>query len=229
MNTTATIGTGNTRIAPTAPPDIVLLDGVGFLTAGDLIEYVIEWSEAYPPHPLNVRKGRVAAVLTVDGQHRVMLAGQHHYSCDGVRPAIYVGPLLEACDVLGWFPHRSAARNVGSVQIAQVLQDVAKEVQVQADLFGHEDTTMPDGTGADLLLPGSLVHRRFSQIRDALQQHNNQTHRIYAKTRATVLLEEAFEAVAEDDAGRLYRELMQLSAIAVNWGATIELTDGDQP
>lgn len=94
----------------------------------------------------------------------------------------------------------------------------AVDIERQAQLAKFGDQHHPDGTG----YPGSERHADLwrKRCQDAFADGEG--------TWGHVLLEEAFEAIAEDDTARLRAELVQVAAVCAAWIADIDSRPTDQ-
>lgn len=95
-------------------------------------------------------------------------------------------------------------------RVAAVLGDVGEERYRQYLKWGEQNH--PDGTGFD----DWAYHRDLAQLECRTASDDGDV------TWAHILLEEVYEALAEDNAQALRAELVQVAAVAVQW---IELLD----
>lgn len=87
---------------------------------------------------------------------------------------------------------------------------VIEEMDRQDEKWGQQDH--PDGTGG----AGAAYTAEQMKAWTALQAVEG------ALTWRDILLEEVYEALAEDDPARLKAELDQVAAVAVQWGLSID-------
>jgi hypothetical protein len=97
-----------------------------------------------------------------------------------------------------------------SVTTDRVLQEILAERIAQDTKWGEQNH--PDGTG------GPVMRQKADEARAQCQ---------YLAANGgpdwrAVLLEEAYEALAEDDPAKLRAELVQVAAVAVNWIEAID-------
>lgn len=110
------------------------------------------------------------------------------------------------------------------------LDDVVVECERQDAKWGEQDHL--DGTGQEaqplLALTDTILDEdKACVIRDMLRSRTDwrfsgDPYRDRDGTWTDILLEEVFEALAEDDPDRLYAELVQVAAVAVQWGEAIK-------
>lgn len=102
----------------------------------------------------------------------------------------------------------------------EALSDVESEVLVHLTKWGeqhHEDHT------------GDKTAFMFHNVRilaDVLRRRNDINHSEDHDQWATILLEEVFEALSEEDNDKLYHELKQVAAVAVSWMTDIRSRNG---
>lgn len=107
------------------------------------------------------------------------------------------------------------------------LPDVAGECARQDAKWGEQNH--PNGTGPEAqvilgrhivteAMVGEVLARIFKERTD--ERFAGEGDR--PGTWADILLEEVFEALAEDDPERLQNELIQVAAVAVQWAAAID-------
>jgi hypothetical protein len=94
--------------------------------------------------------------------------------------------------------------------MASALADVVAERQRQEAKWGRQNHR--NGTG----FPGSENDAKFWRA-NCDQRHRNGTG-----TWLDILLEEVYEAAAEDDPQKLRAELIQVAAVAVSWAEAID-------
>lgn len=90
------------------------------------------------------------------------------------------------------------------------------ELERQDKLWGQQDH--PDGTGPILGVHGEPFEKMARDLKlfnDFLEQRNEPMW-------APILLEEVYEALAEEDAPRLEEELLQVAAVAVQWAEALQ-------
>lgn len=109
--------------------------------------------------------------------------------------------------------------------VHSVIAEVAEERERQNAKWGEQNH--PNGTGPDgLLLDDVADHRhgirRFETLRnDAIVQTDIRATD-GTVTFADILLEEVFEALAEEDPAKLRTELIQVAAVATQWVEAID-------
>lgn len=89
--------------------------------------------------------------------------------------------------------------------IEDVLKEVSNEVNRQYALWGEQNH--PDGTDQELFSEPLRVRRDQYEV----------AHSADALTYRHILLEEVYEALAEEDKNMLREELIQVAAVAVSW------------
>lgn len=97
--------------------------------------------------------------------------------------------------------------------ILELQEDAFYEVERQQELWGVQEH--PDGTGSD----------EFKELADQARVACDTTHEAGEGTWATILLEEIYEALAEDDVQRLLVELTQAQAVILSWQRAIRTRD----
>ena len=102
-----------------------------------------------------------------------------------------------------------------------IFADIAVERSRQDEKWGPP-TTIPNGTGPDRMNVAAGTGQTYSHVRDTLQQVTDQAMAAGENTFANTLLEEVFEALAEDESGRLREELVQVAAVAVKWISVLD-------
>lgn len=117
--------------------------------------------------------------------------------------------------------YEQAQRTAPHASTVDVLQEVGEERVRQDQKWGDLSGT-PDGTGPlslPLTIPGWVVGQMPLAV--TLAQMFTQRTDLHARTgeltMADIILEEVFEAMAEDDADKLRKELIQVAAVAVAW------------
>lgn len=109
--------------------------------------------------------------------------------------------------------HRSTQRmppldRASDALLLRAIGDISTERDRQEAKYPHED--LGDGTGGAYFVAAANSHRRQCDEAGA------------AATWRHVLLEEVFEALAEQDPERLRGELVQVAAVAVRWVEAID-------
>ena len=109
---------------------------------------------------------------------------------------------------------------------ATVIAEVAAERQRQDAKWGEQNH--PNGTGPDQIMwPAVAVKvKSYGAIAEAAQTATDTAAEYGSVTFADILLEEVFEAMAEDDPIKLLAELIQVAAVATQWAEKI---DRDEP
>lgn len=93
----------------------------------------------------------------------------------------------------------------------RVLGEVAAERRAQDDKWGW-DRNLPDGTGGPVMRSEAERMRARCQF---LTENGGEDWR-------AILLEEVYEALAEEDPAKLRNELIQVAAVAVVWVEAID-------
>lgn len=96
-----------------------------------------------------------------------------------------------------------------------VMMDVADEMDRQDAKWGDQ-SHLPSGTGS---LGYQHLSDHYRQVCDAAFETGSGTW-------ADILLEEVYEALAESDPGKRRVELIQVAAVAAQWAAAIDKTEG---
>lgn len=101
----------------------------------------------------------------------------------------------------------------GLTPTERVVAEVRHERAAQHARWGVQD--LPDGTGPDR----QLLHTgmTYGELAKAAKARTDAAAEVGRVTYADILLEEVLEALAEADPGRLRGELIQLSAVGVQW------------
>lgn len=112
--------------------------------------------------------------------------------------------------------------------MSTVLDEVQWERDTQDLKWGEQNHA--NGTGPGVLLLGEVVMWRqyvltMNKLATAQQAATDRNTDDGTLTYADILLEEVFEAVAEDDPEKLREELVQVAAVAVAW---VEKIDRDK-
>lgn len=98
----------------------------------------------------------------------------------------------------------------------RILDEFKSERELQTAEWGVQ--RHPDGTGPD----GVLAGHSFSQLADMIRAAVDEAGKTGTKTWCGIVLEEVFEAMAENDEAKLRRELVQVGALAAAWIAAID-------
>lgn len=101
--------------------------------------------------------------------------------------------------------------------VGSILTEIGRERGTQDAKWGVPKN-VPNGTGPD----GSLLGYSFGELRDMMQSAVDELAARHESRMAAVLLEEVFEALAEDDERRLREELIQVAAVAAKWVQIID-------
>ncbi len=111
---------------------------------------------------------------------------------------------------------------------AAVLEEVSHERGRQLNKHGDQ-SHLPDGTGPDIYI------LRHTDVNLDLRTGSELAHIFKARCQGNfpaednycdILLEEVFEALAEDDPAALRTELVQVAAVAVQWIEAIDRREG---
>lgn len=86
-----------------------------------------------------------------------------------------------------------------------------KENKRQDELWGDQ-SDLPDGTSG----------HGWGKMAVLAKEHCKKAAKIGEVTWKDILIEEVYEAFAEEDAGRLHDELIQVAVVAMQWAAAIE-------
>lgn len=115
-------------------------------------------------------------------------------------------------------PHTCATTGAST----DALAEVSAERERQNLKWGEQNH--PNGTGDDLLLlrelPNSLP--RYGMLARLAKNATDRHAAIGTVTFADILLEEVFEAMAENDPAKLRAELIQVAAVATQWVEAID-------
>nr|WP_297429696.1 hypothetical protein [uncultured Actinotalea sp.] len=112
-----------------------------------------------------------------------------------------------------------------------VLHQVLNERGRQFARHGDQ-SHVPDGTGptvrplAALIGNGQVTPLDARWLAKRAAAHTDTVFNAGHGTFRDILLEEVFEALAEDDPARLRAELLQIAAVAVQWVETIDARTG---
>ena len=111
--------------------------------------------------------------------------------------------------------------------MSTALEDVLAERARQDAKWGEQNH--PDGTGPETrpLLPHLRInalppHAHARDLADAFTSSTNDHAAADNVTWTDILLEEVFEALAEDDETKLRTELVQVAAVAAQWVEAID-------
>lgn len=104
------------------------------------------------------------------------------------------------------------------MRIGDVLREVAAEQDRQVTIWGEQNH--PDGTGPRVPYVGRLC-RMAEAAGDARRRCQANTPK-GTDNWADILLEEVFEALAEDDKDKLRVELIQAAAVIASWVEAID-------
>jgi hypothetical protein len=96
-----------------------------------------------------------------------------------------------------------------------VVEDVRVEKQRQIEKWGVQSHL--DGTGPETVPLGSGEILTYSELADIYKAEFEVTHLDNLETWADILLEEVFEALAEENPLNLYAELYQVAAVTESW------------
>lgn len=111
----------------------------------------------------------------------------------------------------------------------KVTEEIRWERAEQDQKWGRQNH--PDGTGPTVRVledtPWSLDLRTGSELSDIFRS-KCQKNTPETDNWRDILLEEVFEAMAEDDQDRLRKELMQVAAVAVAWVECIDRRKKDR-
>jgi hypothetical protein len=103
------------------------------------------------------------------------------------------------------------------VSVGGILTEIGRERGAQDAKWGAPHD-VPNGTGANTEFAGLT----FTEWRDAVQRRVDRQAIERASVMSHVLLEEVFEALAEDDDDALRAELIQVAAVAAKWVQIID-------
>jgi hypothetical protein len=109
-----------------------------------------------------------------------------------------------------------------------ILYEISAERQRQDQKWGEQNH--PDGTGDDVLLfhnrvPATSTDTTSPTFGTMAYVARDTTDDMAAQgkvTYADILLEEVFEALAEQDPAKVRKELIQVAAVAVQWVQKID-------
>lgn len=123
----------------------------------------------------------------------------------------------------GWHAAREAdTPGFGSAAeaVLSVLADVAEERVRQDAKWGQQNH--PDGTGPSEHLADSPKMPRYADLARYVRERVDMLADAARSRWSSILLEEVFEALAEDDPATLRRELVQVAAVAASWVEAID-------
>ncbi len=103
------------------------------------------------------------------------------------------------------------------------LAEIAAEAARAGQTWGPQ-THLPDGTGPDVRV---YIEGSASEVSDDVRREVNALASVGKSAWTPILLEEAFEAFAEDDPARLRAELIQVAAVALRWITAIDTRQAD--
>lgn len=103
-----------------------------------------------------------------------------------------------------------------------LILELSDERARQHAKFGEQNH--PNGTAPDAY-PMNYMPFTGRQLADIARNRANRRAAAGTVTYADILLEETFEALAEDDPAKLRAELIQLAAVAVQWIQAIDRAD----
>lgn len=111
--------------------------------------------------------------------------------------------------------------------VARVLADVVAETTRQDAKWGEQNH--PDGTGPELVpLPAGLEGLSAHSLSLWAREVTDMNAAEGSVTWRDILLEEVFEAIAEEDPARLRVELVQVAAVATQWVEAIDRRSTNQ-
>ncbi|WP_051779349.1 hypothetical protein [Streptomyces sp. NRRL S-241] len=102
--------------------------------------------------------------------------------------------------------------------LGQFAEEVDAERGRQLQKFG--DQRHPDGSGPTLGFLGRTIDEYVTVLKAAADRHN--AHDPASTPWVLILLEEVFEAAAEDDRARLRAELIQAAAVIQAWVSDLD-------
>ena len=111
--------------------------------------------------------------------------------------------------------HATGVGDVGFPAGLTVVDDIASERARQDEKWGEQNH--PDGTGPTLQLGMVGWAKSYREWADDLRTATDTAAERGEVTWAHILLEEVFEALAEDDPERLRTELVQVAAVSQQW------------
>lgn len=128
------------------------------------------------------------------------------------------GERLAAGDPYGEFTP-AEERRLAPERLRKVIFHDIEEERVRQDAKFGDQTALPDGTSAE----------DFGDLRDFYTSECNRAARAGTTTWRHVLLEEVFEAAAEEDSAELRAELIQSAGVIVAWIEALDLRDRKVP
>ena len=131
---------------------------------------------------------------------------------------------------------RTAEETATSGVLAEIHSERARQTAKHGD-----QSHLPDGTGPlstplrGIVFTGPVVPENgctkyaygLAMLAKSSTDHRSQSAGDGTVTYADILLEEVFEAIAEDDQDLLRAELIQVAAVAVQWVETIDRRRAD--
>lgn len=109
--------------------------------------------------------------------------------------------------------------------ISSVLKEVAVERERQEEKWGEQNHADGTGPGHYFLGKGLAAPATNAYLRERATEITDSHAKVGRLTYSDILLEEVFEAVAEEDQSKLREELVQVAAVTVAW---IEKIDRDK-
>ena len=108
------------------------------------------------------------------------------------------------------------------------LDEVAEERKRQDAKWGEQNH--PNGTGPQKVFFAAVMGRNktFGNIEKYAKQTTDDHAAAGAVTFADILLEEVFEALAEEDPAALRAELIQCAAVATQWVEAIDRAEASK-
>lgn len=109
-----------------------------------------------------------------------------------------------------------------SAEHDKVVRDVEAERDRQDAKWGEQNH--PDGTGehSTPLMRITYSERPAAHLRERAKMSTDLAARRGLVTWTDILLEEVFEALAEEDPAMLRKELIQVAAVAAQWAEAID-------
>lgn len=106
-----------------------------------------------------------------------------------------------------------------------ILEEISEERLRQMQKWGEQNPPNGTGSGEEILIPLGNSLTGFQSLGYCAGWIKNQTDENFKDGKGTwrdILLEEVFEAMAEDDLDKLKTELIQTAAVCVAWVEAIE-------
>lgn len=103
-------------------------------------------------------------------------------------------------------------------RVLSIAAEIVGERARQDEKWGAPHD-VPNGTGPTVTFPGGDT---FLELRNEIQAIVDGASRVGGSRMSWVLLEEVFEALAEDDDDKLREELIQVAAVAAKWVQIID-------